>query len=740
MKIKFTITGLGFVLLFILSVRGYSKTKVAVKTKDSLMVITQTRLDTTKSNISFNGEWKFHPGDDTAWAEKNYDDAGWTKLENDFYMDSIKTGIWKGIGWFRKKFKIDSTMFNKPAAFIVYQEGASEFYLNGKLVKKLGTISKIIKKEQAYNPQGIPFTVVFDTSKIQELAVRYANHKAEEYYNRYKISAGWEGFYLAINKNNRAILSKVSGTFSNTILNTAIGAIAFAFALLHLLIFFFYSRERENLFYGLFAGSMTLWMVVILFRINAHAVSDVYHIFDTSVIIWLSLMFATFNFFLYAIFYKKMPKQFWVILILGAVLSFLSLWVFTQDWFFNYVFGPFFLLLTAEGLRVIILAIKRRKRNAVIIGAGVLIFFLFVIYVAIINIFSIHMPDWFGILFVVGLISLPISMSIYLARESAKTKIDLEKRIVEVQDLSTKAIEQEKREAELKVENTRKEVELQKAAELKTAYENLETAHENLKSTQQQLIMQEKLASLGALTAGIAHEIKNPLNFINNFSEVSNELIDEMKEELLHGNKEEAISISDDLKQNLDKINQHGRRADSIVKGMLLHSRGSSGEKTLIDINDLLDQYVNLAYHGMRATNKEFNITIEKDYDESLEKINVIPQDISRVFLNIINNACYAAYDRKKKSSDNNFSPTLRVSTKKLKDKVEVRIGDNGNGIPKDIIDKIFQPFFTTKPTGEGTGLGLSLSYDIVTKVHGGELKVETQEGNGTTFIIQIPG
>ncbi|HKJ82207.1 MAG TPA: HAMP domain-containing sensor histidine kinase, partial [Ignavibacteriaceae bacterium] len=172
---------------------------------------------------------------------------------------------------------------------------------------------------------------------------------------------------------------------------------------------------------------------------------------------------------------------------------------------------------------------------------------------------------------------------------------------------------------------------------------------------------------------------------------------------------------------------------------MLLHSRGTSGEKILTNINDLLDQDVNLAYHGMRAQDKEFNITIEKDYDESLEKINVIPQDLSRVFLNIINNACYAAYDKKKNDGDG-FNPVLKVSTKKLRDKVEIRIADNGNGIPKDILDKIFQPFFTTKPTGEGTGLGLSLSYDIVTKVHGGELKVETQEGNGTTFTIQIPG
>ncbi len=270
------------------------------------------------------------------------------------------------------------------------------------------------------------------------------------------------------------------------------------------------------------------------------------------------------------------------------------------------------------------------------------------------------------------------------------------------------------------------------------AMKSLQEKNEEIIRTQTQLVHSEKMASLGELTAGIAHEIKNPLNFVNNFSEISGELIMEIEDEMNNNNNEEVLSILKDLKQNLEKINQHGKRADSIVKGMLLHSRGSSGEKTLTDINDLLDQYVNLAYHGMRATNKEFNITIEKDYDESLEKINVIPQDLSRVFLNIINNACYAAYDRKKKSGDD-FSPTLKVSTKNLKDKIEIRIADNGNGIPADILEKIFQPFFTTKPTGEGTGLGLSLSYDIVTKVHSGDLKVETKEGQGTNFIILLP-
>ncbi len=266
----------------------------------------------------------------------------------------------------------------------------------------------------------------------------------------------------------------------------------------------------------------------------------------------------------------------------------------------------------------------------------------------------------------------------------------------------------------------------------------LESTLANLKATQAQLIHSEKMASLGELTAGIAHEIKNPLNFVNNFSEVSADLITEMLEEADKGNTEEVKAIAEDLKQNLEKINHHGKRADSIVKGMLLHSRGTAGEKTPTDINDLLEQYVNLAYHGMRAQNKDFNIKIERDYDKTLDKINVVPQDISRVFLNIINNGCYAANDKKKTMGDD-FSPTIKVSTKNLKDKVEIRISDNGNGIPDKIKDKLFQPFFTTKPTGEGTGLGLSLSYDIVTKQHNGEIKIESKVGEGSEFVITLP-
>ena len=272
--------------------------------------------------------------------------------------------------------------------------------------------------------------------------------------------------------------------------------------------------------------------------------------------------------------------------------------------------------------------------------------------------------------------------------------------------------------------------------QLRQQKEKVESTLSELKAAQAQLIHSEKMASLGELTAGIAHEIQNPLNFVNNFSEVNDELLKELKAEAAKGNIEEIKAIAKDIEFNSEKINHHGKRADAIVKGMLQHSRTSSGQKEPTDINALADEYLRLAYHGLRAKDKSFNATLKTEFDDSIGKINVIPQDIGRVILNLINNAFYAVEEKKKQQGDG-YEPTVSVSTRKEKNKVEVKVKDNGNGIPQKVMDKIFQPFFTTKPTGQGTGLGLSLSYDIV-KAHGGELKMVTKEGEGSEFIIQI--
>ncbi len=267
--------------------------------------------------------------------------------------------------------------------------------------------------------------------------------------------------------------------------------------------------------------------------------------------------------------------------------------------------------------------------------------------------------------------------------------------------------------------------------------EKVESTLSELKSTQAQLIQSEKMASLGELTAGIAHEIQNPLNFVNNFSDINKEMINELRTELKSGNIDEAITIANDINDNEEKINHHGKRADAIVKGMLQHSRASTGKKEPTDINKLADEYLRLSYHGLRAKDKEFNADFKTDFDESIGKINIVPQDISRVLLNLFTNAFYTVNERKK-TADNNYKPLVSVQTKKVNNNIEIKVTDNGNGIPQNIIDKIFQPFFTTKPTGQGTGLGLSLSYDII-KAHGGELKVDSKEGEGSEFSINLP-
>jgi signal transduction histidine kinase len=280
----------------------------------------------------------------------------------------------------------------------------------------------------------------------------------------------------------------------------------------------------------------------------------------------------------------------------------------------------------------------------------------------------------------------------------------------------------------------------QQKEEINQKSNQLEQSLAELRATQTQLIQKEKMASLGELTAGIAHEIQNPLNFVNNFSEVSAELVTELEEEQHKPNRDADLEtdILLDLKNNLQKINHHGGRASAIVKGMLEHSRSSTGEKRPTNLNALSDEYLKLAYHGLKAKDKEFNAELVTDFGRDVGLIEVVPQELGRVLLNLYNNAFYAVRE-KQKTAPVSYKPTVTVSTTQVNGHTQIRVSDNGTGMPESVKGKIFQPFFTTKPTGEGTGLGLSLSYDIVTKGHGGSLTVESQEGEGTTFLVQLP-
>jgi signal transduction histidine kinase len=280
--------------------------------------------------------------------------------------------------------------------------------------------------------------------------------------------------------------------------------------------------------------------------------------------------------------------------------------------------------------------------------------------------------------------------------------------------------------------------------ELRQRTDDLSKSLEDLRTAQDRLVQTEKLASLGQLTAGIAHEIKNPLNFVNNFSSLSVELIDEMQQELgkvkMSDDARVAIAdLADTLKGNLDKIAQHGKRADAIVKNMLLHSREGSGERRPVDINALVEESLNLAYHGARAEKQGFNIALERAFDATAGEVDLYPQEVTRVLLNIIANGFYAAHKRKSQADGTDFEPTIVASTKNLGDSVEIRIRDNGTGIPPEVKERMFNPFFTTKPAGEGTGLGLSISHDIIVKQHAGTIAVDTQPGQFTEFAIVLP-
>jgi two-component system, NtrC family, sensor kinase len=352
------------------------------------------------------------------------------------------------------------------------------------------------------------------------------------------------------------------------------------------------------------------------------------------------------------------------------------------------------------------------------------------------QLFNLHFPsidawsdEWMHLLFTIAILWMVLFFSWILFR-----RYDDQKKEIAQQAFDKERLAKEK-ETERATLIEKQKIELETTVEERTA--ELKHSLENLQSTQKQLIQSEKMASLGELTAGIAHEIQNPLNFVNNFSEVNKELLVEMNEEIEKRNYDEVKAIAKNITDNEEKINSHGKRADAIVKGMLQHSRSSSGQKEPTDINTLADEYLRLAYHGLRAKDKEFNATLKTDYDEKIGNINIIPQDIGRVILNLITNAFYAVAEKKKQSGDD-YEPTVTVSTKKINTQVEIKVNDNGDGIPQQVLEKIFQPFFTTKPTGQGTGLGLSLSYDII-KAHNGEIKVETKEGEGTTFIIIIP-
>ncbi|GAA4399158.1 hypothetical protein GCM10023187_10580 [Nibrella viscosa] len=397
------------------------------------------------------------------------------------------------------------------------------------------------------------------------------------------------------------------------------------------------------------------------------------------------------------------------------------------------------IVMTTEALRVTVVAVRQKHRGATILLVGMVCSLtgLSLRYLSMFTpIFATLVPfsttDIYSNTFeTFGTLCIPLSLSVYLATEFAFTSKSLAAQLAAVKQLSAQTLAQEQ---EKQLMLTQQNETLEQKVTERTA--QLQHSLDTLKTTQAQLIQKEKMASLGELTAGIAHEIQNPLNFVNNFAEVSVEMADELQQSLQKGEVTNAADLSTELRENMTYIVENGQRAAAIVRSMLEHSRSSTGERRPTNLNELADEYLKLAYHGMRAKDPDFQVQLCTQFDEEIQPVIVAPQDMGRVLLNLYNNAFYAV--RQKQSQQVDYQPQVMVCTQQVNGHVELRVKDNGVGIPDSIRGKVFQPFFTTKPTGQGTGLGLSLSYDIVTKGHGGEMIIESQEGQGTTCVVTI--
>jgi len=690
--------------------------------------------------------WKFHRGDNPEYAKPGYDDRAWQLVNpasgvHDSLMQKPKSGMGdslsqmlkSGICWFRIHFFADSTV-NHPLALIINQSGASELYLNGNLLAHFGQLSSNPGKIRAYDPWGKPVLLPLNGGGKLVLAVRYILQPNVSY------SALSPDGNLVLKIRISTLESGIeqySQQFSSglSVLEIFRVGVFFILAILHLAFYLFYPTQKANLYFFLFALFMFFYCITGI-RMLVHTVEYKFYYYNLTMDLG-DLGFLFMLTALYSLFGKKRGWVFWALTTLTIIGVLLNAYTHVWGEFISQVILPN--IIDLEIARIAFKSVRAKKRGGWIILAGAIGFLIFVmasIFAAIFGFYNkiiIAHFQFINLTFNLANLSIPIATSIYLGLDFAFTNRALKQKLSEVEDLSKKSIAQEQEKQNILA--TQNET-LERQVNDRTAA--LSQSLKELNDTQAQLIQQEKMASLGELTAGIAHEIQNPLNFINNFSEVNKELIGELNNEIESSNFNQVKSIARDIEANEDKIINHGKRADAIVKGMLLHSRTGAGEKVPTDINAILDECLKISYHNMRTKDKSFEVQIHTDFDQSLGKFSFVPQDLVRVFVNLFNNAFYAVAEKKKSESDG-YTPSVSVSTVKVGEFVTITVEDNGNGIPGKVIDKIFQPFFTTKPTGHGTGLGLSLSYDII-RAHGGEIKVESREGEGSDFIVQLPG
>jgi signal transduction histidine kinase len=697
--------------------------------------------------------WRYHTGDDTRWADTSFNDQSWPLLAPLFDLNSLPADTWQGIGWFRLQLQVDSALLNRTLALQLSHGGASEIYLDGKLLHSFGVVGSYQGQEETFDPKKQPLAIHLNEKTNHLLAVRYSFEKAANIKSKHGSWAGAAGFSIQLSHINQAITGEIDFTRQNTLLNLTLFGILIAFAFLHLLLYIYYARGSENFWYSLFAGSLACFFLCAFLEVNTHYVESAiwYSILRKSV--FFLLIFISFVGFLYSVFYQKTPKQFQYIIISGILLCVISIWKgYGANSYTFYLLAAFVLFTTLEVLRIISVAIWKKKSDADIIGRGILGFVLLIGYFLLTSAHLIQFSKPTDIILsYIGFLSIPVSIAMYLARKTARTSHYLEAQVLEVSRLSKQSLRQEvekyklielqKQELKIQVEERTRELQ-ETNRHLNQINEELNVTLENLKSAQQQLVQSEKMASLGQLTAGVAHEINNPINFVSagidslkiNYQEIIHlaQLYFALRPE--EDNRSQLAQLAK-LKQELEvedlveeserlfkSIKNGAVRTTEIVKSLRNFTRLDEDALKKADIHEGLDSTLTILHNQLKE-----RIQVVKQYD-AVPPINCYPGQLNQVFMNILSNAIQAIQGK----------GTIWISTRLKQNVAEICIKDSGKGMPEEVRRRVFEPFFTTKDVGEGTGLGLSISYGIIEK-HRGNIRVESEPGKGTEFIIQIP-
>ncbi|TGE08312.1 sensor histidine kinase [Hymenobacter fodinae] len=684
--------------------------------------------------ILLNRGWKYHPGANLTWAQPTLPDHHWQPLDPTVCLRQLPQ--LSSTGWLRLRFRVGPELRRQALALRVYQYAASEIYFNGQLLRRYGTLSGPPANVQPYWPDGEPIELTLSGQPEQVLAVRYALWPGFRQFSDFFVptffQARLDGLRQVVEHNQREATYKTS--------DMLLFGLFLLLSMLHLAFFLYNSAQRANLYFTLYTLAVAISFCCTGFLDEVHR-ADVRLGLDLLSYVALQTGGVLAVHALYCLFGVRRGAVYYGLWVVNGFSLGLLVYGHETGW---YPTVAFMVLVSAEQLRLTVGAMQQTRRAVGIIATG------FAIALVLLVLFG-YLARFHQAVLQAQLLSVPVhtlltfpaflspvlAISLFLARQFALDSRLLKIKLNQVRLLSEQTLAQQREKQVLLAQQNET---LEHQVQQRTAALQRTLLH--LQTTQDQLVQREKMASLGELTAGIAHEIQNPLNFVNNFADVAIELLLELKEGPLPAlpppDNDNAQELIDELTQTLDKIRTHGHRADAIVRGMLEHSRASTGQRQPTNLNALCDEYLHLAYHGLRAKDPAFSAALVTDFSPNLGSIELVPQDIGRVLLNLFNNAFYAVQKRKQQQ-EKDYMPEVRVRTRRTDDTVAVVVRDNGTGIPASVVDKIYQPFFTTKPAGEGTGLGLSLSYDIITKIHRGTLRVDTKEGQYTKFTVSLP-